>query len=256
MTALRRHPIRSPLCSGASTGSTGSQPASIPLAEARAISASSLIETQSCSPSGDEDRTMTTGIPLYRAKVLRTLGALLGLSTALGACIPHTTEVTTSSIDYRHRHPIAVTEADRSIVVFVGHARGGLSGSQRTDVAGLANSWMREGTGAITAEVPTDTPNARAAAASFREIQSVLLAGGVPSRAITLRHYQPDDPRTLPTIRLSYPKITAVAGPCGLWPQDLGPNIDNVDYTENRSYHNFGCATQRNLAAMIDNPPD
>jgi pilus assembly protein CpaD len=199
---------------------------------------------------------MTTKMPHHRVKAFCTLGAMLGLSAALGACIPHTTEVTTSSIDYRHRHPIAVTEADRSIVVFVGHARGGLSGSQRTDVAGLANSWMREGTGAITAEVPTDTPNARAAAASFREIQSVLMAGGVPSRAITLRHYQPDDPRTLPTIRLSYPKITAVAGPCGLWPQDLGPNIDNVAYSENRPYHNFGCATQRNLAAMVDNPAD
>jgi pilus assembly protein CpaD len=198
---------------------------------------------------------MTTRIPLHRAKALRTLGALLGLSTALGACIPHTTEVTTSSIDYRHRHPIAVTEADRSIVVFVGHARGGLSGPQRTDVMGLAQTWMREGTGAIIADVPTDTANARAAA-SFREIQSVLMAGGVPSRAITLRHYRPDDPRTLPTIRLSYPKITAVAGPCGLWPQDLGPNIDNVAYSENRPYHDFGCSTQRNLAAMIDNPAD
>ena len=27
-------------------------------------------------------------------------------------------------------------------------------------------------------------------------------------------------------------------------------------YIENKSYHNFGCATQRNLAAMIDNPAD
>lgn len=200
---------------------------------------------------------MTTRIPLHRLRALGTLGALLGLSAALGACIPHATEVTTtSSVDYRQRHPIAVTEADRSIVVFVGHARGGLSGPQRTDVMGLAQTWQREGTGAIIAEVPVDTPNARAAAASFREIQSVLTAGGVPARAITLRQYRPDDPRTLPTIRLSYPKITAVAGPCGLWPQDLGPNIDNVAYSENGQYHNFGCAAQRNLAAMIDNPAD
>jgi pilus assembly protein CpaD len=195
-------------------------------------------------------------MPLHRVRILRTLGALLGLSTALGACIPHTTEVTTSSIDYRHRHPIAVTEADRSIVVFVGHARGGLSGSQRTDVMGLAQTWVREGTGAIIVDVPTDTANARAAAASYQEIQSVLMAGGVPSRAITLRHYRPDDPQTLPTIKLSYPKISAVAGPCGLWPDDLGPNIDNPGYNDNKSYHNFGCATQRNLAAMIDNPAD
>jgi pilus assembly protein CpaD len=196
---------------------------------------------------------------LHRVGPARMLGALFGLSAALGACTPQTTEVlATASVsdDYRHRHPIAVTEANRSIVVFVGHARGGLSGSQRADVMGLAHNWMREGTGAIIADVPVDTPNARAAAASFREIRSVLMAGGVPLRAITLHRYTPDDFRTLPTIRLSYPRISAVAGPCGLWPQDLGPNIDNPDYNENRSYHNFGCATQRNLAAMIDNPAD
>jgi pilus assembly protein CpaD len=202
---------------------------------------------------------MTTGTPLHRVKAVGLLGALLGLSAALGACTWQSTEVvTTASVsdDYRHRHPIAVTEADRSIVVFVGHARGGLSAPQHADVVGLAQAWVREGTGAIVADVPIDTPNARAAAASFREIRSVLMAGGVPSRAITKRHYRPEDPSTLPTIKLSYPKISAVAGPCGLWPQDLGPNIDNVAYNENRSYHNFGCATQRNLAAMIDNPAD
>ena len=200
---------------------------------------------------------MTSRKPVDRVNTLRLLGALLGVSTLLGAC-NQTTEIVTASIptDYRQRHPITVTEADRSIVVFVGRARGGLSAPQRTDVMGLAQTWVREGTAAIIADVPIDTPNARAAAASYREIQSVLKAGGVPARAITLRHYRPDDPRTLATIRLSYPKISAVAGPCGLWPEDLGPNIDNPGYNENRPYHNFGCATQRNLAAMIDNPAD
>ncbi|WP_442893831.1 CpaD family pilus assembly protein [Bradyrhizobium sp. AZCC 1699] len=200
-----------------------------------------------------------TRTPFHRVKAGGLLGALLGLSATLGACTWQSTEiVTTASVsdDYRHRHPIAVTEADRSIVVFVGRGRGGLSGPQRADVMGLAQAWMREGTGAIIADVPIDTANARAAASSYQEIRSVLLAGGVPSRAITRRHYHPDDIRALPTIRLSYPKIKAVAGPCGLWPQDLGPNIDNVAYNENRSYHNFGCATQRNLAAMVDNPAD
>ena len=193
-----------------------------------------------------------------RIHTLRLIGALLGLTVAVGACT-QATEIVTASVpsnDYRLRHPITVTETNRSIVVFVGHARGGLSAPQRTDVVGLAQIWVREGTGAIIADVPIDTPNARAAAASFREIQSVLMAGGVPSRAITLRHYRPDDPQVLPTIRLSYPKISAVAGPCGLWPEDLGPNIDNSGYNQNRPYHNFGCATQRNLAAMIDNPAD
>ena len=198
----------------------------------------------------------TIAVDRYRA--LHLLGALALLSVALGACTYTSGEVVTASVpdDYRLRHPIAVQEADRSIVVFVGHARGGLSASQRADVAGLAQTWVREATGAIVADVPVDTPNAWAAATAFREIQAVLAAGGVPSRGIVLHHYHPDDPRTLPTIRLSYPKISAVAGPCGLWPEDLGPSILNDRYSENKQYHNFGCATQRNLAAMIDNPSD
>jgi len=60
----------------------------------------------------------------------------------------------------------------------------------------------------------------------------------------------------LPTIKLNYSKMTATAGPCGLWPEDLGPNLDNSGYSENRPYHNFGCANQRNLAAMVANPAD
>ena len=58
------------------------------------------------------------------------------------------------------------------------------------------------------------------------------------------------------TIRLNYPRISAVAGPCGLWPEDLGPSIKNKSYFDNKPYYNFGCAYQRNMAAMVDNPSD
>ncbi|MBR1121075.1 CpaD family pilus assembly protein [Bradyrhizobium lablabi] len=201
---------------------------------------------------------MTGKTDLNRLKTLRSLTALVALSAALGACTVYGGEVTASvpPTDYRQRHPIAVQEADRSIVVFVGTGRGGLSPSQRDDVRGLARTWVNEGTGTIVVDVPSNTPNSRAAASAWREIRSHLVAGGVPSRAITMRHYTPDDPRHFAAIRLSYPKITAVAGPCGLWPADLGPNIDNPFYNENKHYHNFGCASQRNLAAMVANPAD
>ncbi len=199
-----------------------------------------------------------SGLPAdhYR-RTLRRIGAFAGLALTLGACTSTSTEVVaTIPDDYRMRHPIAIQEGRQSTVVFVGNARGGLTYQQRVDVIGLARSWQREGTGAIVAEVPADTPNARAASDAYREIHATLTAGGVPSAAITLRHYTPDDPRLLAAIRLSYPKIAAVAGPCGLWPDDLGPNINNRGYSDNLHYQNFGCATQRNLAAMIDNPAD
>jgi pilus assembly protein CpaD len=200
---------------------------------------------------------MTAQTPVDRKRALRTAGALVGLALALGACT-HTDDALTASVpdDYRLRHPIVVQEADRSVVIFIGHARGGLSASQRADVMGLAQTWLAEGTGAITADVPVDTPNAKAAADSFREIQAMLSAAGVPPRGIVVHQYHPEDPRQMAAIRLNYPKISAVAGPCGLWPEDLGSSIKNKSYFENKSYYNFGCAYQRNMAAMVDNPSD
>jgi pilus assembly protein CpaD len=201
---------------------------------------------------------MTANIPVHCKRALRLAGALVGAAVALGACT-HTDEVaTTASVpdDYRLRHPIAIQEAERSVVIFVGRARGGLSAEQRADVMGLAQTWLHEGTGAIIADVPSGTPNARPAADAFREVQALLSAAGVPPRGITVRHYHPEDPRQLATIRLNYPKISAVAGPCGLWPEDLGPSIKDKSYFENKSYYNFGCAYQRNMAAMVDNPSD
>jgi pilus assembly protein CpaD len=200
---------------------------------------------------------MTARTPLEPHRALRLAGALLGLAVALGACT-HTDDVVTASIpdDYRQRHPIAVQEANQSIVIFIGHARGGLSAPQRADVMGLAQTWLHEATGAIVADVPVDTPNARAAADSLREIHALLAAAGIPPRGLIVHHYHPDDARQMPAIRLSYPKISAVAGPCGIWPDDIGPSIKNRTYYDNKPYYNFGCAYQRNMAAMIDNPSD
>ena len=201
---------------------------------------------------------MASNIPVECRRAFRIAGALVGLTIVLGACT-HTDEVVaTASIpeDYRLRHPIAIQEADRSVVIFVGQSRGGLSAEQRADVMGLAQTWLREATGAIVADVPVDTPNARAAADSLREIHAVLASAGVPPRGLVVHRYHPDDPRLMATIRLNYPRISAVAGPCGLWPDDLGPSINNRGYYANKPYHNFGCANQRNLAAMIDNPSD
>jgi pilus assembly protein CpaD len=200
---------------------------------------------------------MTAQLPLERDRALRIAGALVGVAVVLGACT-HTDEVVTASIpdDYRLRHPIALQEADQSVVIFVARGRGGLSASQRADVMGLAQTWLREGTGAIVADVPVDTPNARAAADSLREIQALLAAAGVPPRGIVVRRYHPENPRLMAAIRLNYPKISAVAGPCGVWPEDLGSSIKNKSYFENKPYYNFGCSIQRNMAAMVDNPSD
>lgn len=207
---------------------------------------------------------MTSPIPASLARQrmrrlrVRRLGVLacVGLAALMAGC-KHTTPDTTASIpdDYRLRHPITIQEQNRSVEVFIGTARGGLTAEQQADVSGLAQVWRREATGGITIDVPQGTTNARAAADALREIRAIFAAFGVPPRSIAVRHYRPNNPTQFATIRINYPKITAEAGPCGLWPEDLGPSRSRI-YLENKPYYNLGCATQRNLAAMVENPAD
>ncbi len=200
---------------------------------------------------------MVTKRPVNLQHRLRFASLLVGASCVLGACT-HTSEEITGAIpaDYRQRHPIVVQEADQTINVFVGNGRGGLSASQRADIVSLWRTWLHEGTGVIVIDVPVHTPNARTAADSLREIRSLLAASGVPAHGVTVRNFRSPDPQLFAPIRVSYPRIKADAGPCGVWPEDIGPSIKNKSYLENTPYWNFGCATQRNLAAMVDNPTD
>jgi pilus assembly protein CpaD len=156
--------------------------------------------------------------------------------------------------DYRQRHPITLTEGTHTLQIFVGTSRGQLNATQRAEVAEFAYSWHRDATGGVAIDLPVGGSNERAAADSVRTIRSILVAAGVPPDGIVVRRYQAPGYNIQP-IRVSYPKIIAQVGPCGLWPEDIGPSF-NRDYFENQPPWNFGCATQRNLAAMVDNPAD
>jgi pilus assembly protein CpaD len=183
------------------------------------------------------------------------LVAAAGLAVTLAGCYTAQQNVEAVPVDYRQRHPITLQEATRTTEVFVGNSRGGLTPQGRADVLAFAQVWKREATGGILIDVPSGTPNERAAGETTHEIQSILTSAGVPPQGIAVRPYRPADPGRLATIKLVYPRITAEAGPCGLWPNDMGPS-DFAAWDSNRPYWNLGCATQRNLAAMVDNPAD
>jgi pilus assembly protein CpaD len=196
-------------------------------------------------------------IALSRGTAAR-LAAVATLTMTLAGCYTtaHVNEdLDPTPSDYRQRHPITLQEGNRTVEVFVGNSRGGLTPEQRADVLAFAHVWKRDATGGVLIDVPSGTPNQRAAAETVHEIQSILLGAGVPGRGIAVRPYRPVDPGRLATIKLVYPRITAEAGPCGLWPHDLGPS-DFGAYDSNKPYWNLGCASQRNLAAMVDNPTD
>ncbi len=181
--------------------------------------------------------------------------ALVGGAGMLAGCFTTTQVASPAAFDYRLRHPIAIKEGARTVELLVGSNRGGLTGEQRADVLALAGTWRREATGGIVIELPSGTKNEIAAANALHEVRSILSAAGVPPHGIEVRPYRPADPRKLATLKLNYSTMVAEAGPCGTWPDDLGPTYDRL-HNENVQYFNYGCATQRNLAAMVENKAD
>jgi pilus assembly protein CpaD len=155
-----------------------------------------------------------TALPIAGRRSRAALRLLAGASLAamLGGC--YHTQVTQESFpaDYRLRHPITVSEGERTVEVFVGPNRGGLTPTQRADVLAFAQRWQREATSGIVVDVPRGGPTDRAAADSMREIHSIFAASGIPRKAVFVRHYRPAR-SALASIKINYSKLVAHAGP-------------------------------------------
>jgi pilus assembly protein CpaD len=197
----------------------------------------------------------TNHLPVVPRRGAARVLIAIGCAAMLTAC--NTTREYTGAVpdDLRQRHPIAIKEGVKTVELFIGSKRGGLTPAQRADVASFAGVWRREATGGILIDLPSGTANELAAANAVHEVRAMLSGSGVPPESVEVRAYKPADPRKVPTVRLNFPTMVAKAGPCGLWPEDLGP-VAGRQHAENLEYYNLGCASQRNLAAMVENPAD
>jgi len=204
----------------------------------------------------DIARIIIAGRRRGRSLLLRAAFAA-GCALALAGCVSDQEVVAgapSTPYDYRLRHPITLSEGERTFQIFIGSNRGGLTPSQSAELLAFATRWQHDSTGGVFVDLPAGSRNERASADALREIQSVIVAAGVPLAAIQVRRYQAE-PTTYATVRVTYPRLTAQAGPCGIWPKDIGPSW-NREYFENHPHWNMGCSTQQNLAAMVDNPND
>jgi pilus assembly protein CpaD len=194
-------------------------------------------------------RQRRSGTTTLRAATILAAAALAGCTTYQTATIDDYPE------DVRLRHPISVREGFGKLELFVGVNRGALTPAQQADVLAFAHTWRRESSGGVLIDIPSGTPNAHASHEAAHEVRAILAAAGVAPSVIATRQYRPVTPMKFATLRLSYPKMIAEAGPCGVFPRDLGANLDGID-PSNHSYWNFGCSQQRNLASLVDDPAD
>lgn len=179
--------------------------------------------------------------------------AVVGIAVALGACAKGVDPYeTTGSVpeDYRTSHPILIQEQIAVIDIPVAADSGRLDEQARSNVTFFAQQFLSSGAGIIAVVAPSGSPNQVAAAAAAVEIEDTLRRAGIDPRAIDYRTYQATTAERIAPVRLAYNRVAATTAPCRPW-------SDQVSVTgQNENYGAFGCATQQNLAAMVNNPLD
>jgi len=190
-----------------------------------------------------------TFAPAVSAGRLPAVAAVLGLAVLVTGCADR---VVTGSVpdDYRTRHPIVVAEGQKTIDIPVAHGEQGLTRGQSEVIAGFVDEYRRASTGIIQIMTPKGSINDGAAASAVGDVRRLMVRMGVPKNKILHVRYAASPDEAAP-LRLAFNAVTAQTSACGEWPADLTLNT-----TQNDNYYNFGCASQRNLAAQIANPHD
>jgi pilus assembly protein CpaD len=188
-----------------------------------------------------------------RPSWLAALTAAGGLAVVLAGCAgPVQSVEPTGAVpdDYRLNHPIAIEDKVETLDVPVGLYTARLTGAEKANVVGFAQKFVASGSSVIAVVAPSGSPNQDVAAGIAVEIQDVLAKAGVAAKAIDYRVYHAgSDERNAP-VRVAFSRVGATTAPCGPWPDQASVN------GQNRNYANFGCASQQNLAAIVDNPLD
>lgn len=175
--------------------------------------------------------------------------AVLGL-TALGACASVPAPQGPPTASYADRHRIEVVQSAERIEIPVSTGDVALSPQQRARLRDFAGAYLRYGHGALVLSAPAGGANVDEATLLSRETRMSLMDAGVSYAAVADSTYDASGRADAPIV-VSFSRYEAQAPDCApLWEQDL------AHQSNNQPWESFGCATQANLAAMIEDPAD
>ena len=151
----------------------------------------------------------------------------------------------------QERHPIVVSEEPHRMNMPVPRGARGMTPQQRARFVNFISKYNAtdRGNSKIVISVPAGSGNDVAAMNAVSDMRPLLADLGVAESSVSIEPYDAAGSAE-PPIRVAYSRYTAEGPECGRW-------TDNVSRTtRNLNYENFGCANQRNLAAMVANPAD
>lgn len=194
----------------------------------------------------------------FREGKLRPLAALAGIAMAtgmLGGCKsldePGAHVAGYTLIEPQQRHPIMVSQEPASMTLNIAAGSPGLSPGQRAQVTEFLHRYRAAdaGNSKLLIAVPSGGANEVAAMRAVGQLNGLIREAGFAENAVQVRAYHSERRASAP-IRFAYMRYIAQGPHCGVWPENLAREDRNLNY------HNFGCAQQANLAAMIANPAD
>lgn len=155
---------------------------------------------------------------------------------------------------YQQRYPISVKQKEYVLDIPISLSIDILSDKDLQKAISFAGNFAKSKNnmgGNLSIMIPTGAKNYHQAIKIGNELVEKLSGiGGVVSRQhLRLITYDAKKHKKSPPIRLSYYGFVAKTKKCGNW-NDLS------DTSHNNNSLNFGCATQHNLAAMLQNPQD
>ena len=184
------------------------------------------------------------------AGILRAAAAL-ALSATLAACNAHREDSVKGWLvaDPTARHPILVGSAPVSLDLAVPRGSNGLTRNQIYELRHFLRQYKDKNERSLLVGAPSGGANEIAVMHAMGQLRREFTRAGVSRGEVQLDAYTGGGAGSAP-IKVSYQTFAAHAPECGDWSDSLVRDPKNIPY------RNLGCATQRNLAAMVANPED
>ncbi|MEX1060924.1 MAG: CpaD family pilus assembly protein [Methyloceanibacter sp.] len=184
------------------------------------------------------------------ARPALTLLAVILIATSAGGCWQGPRfKAPFTLANPNERHPIAVRQGEVTLDLAVFPGSAGLNESQKNQVNNFLADYKSQSSDRLLIRAPSGGPNETAAMRAYDQVRKALRNAGIDPRSVALEPYFGNGDPSAP-LRLSYLQFVADPPDCPDWSENIGRDPQNMPWP------NKGCATQRNLAAMVANPED
>ncbi len=173
----------------------------------------------------------------------------IGMILTLGACMP-VLNGEKRALSVQERHPIEVSAEDATLHISVEPGQTQLNAEDLYRLDEFVALYKMKGHGFVSMEVPMGSSNAFAASKVSQDVKRNMARKGLTERYVQSGGYDGNSEGAAAPIIVRFTQYTASVGECGDWTKNLGYSPRNLPHP------NHGCATQNNLAAVLEDPHD